>query len=223
MRRRIVWFAAIALVILYLLATPLLRAAGHYLVTNDTPEKADAIVVLSGSFPDRILEAIDLYQAGLAPLIVLCREPENGGFRKLRERGVVLPRGYELNQSVAEQLGVPSSAILVVDRADRSTFSEARRVLDFVLRRGISKVLLVTSKFHTRRAAAIYRHLAGGRLQIIMRPTRYDAFDPDVWWHDRLWIRRVIIEYQKFLLFELFDRWRVKSIADAAPEASAGA
>jgi len=216
MRRRILLVGAVLGLALYLTATPLLRAAGRYLVTEETPEKADAIVVLSGSFPDRILEAVDLYAAGFAPLIVLCREPENAGFKQLRERGVVLPRGYELNQSVAEQLGVPSDAIIVVDRADSSTFSEARRVLDFLSRRGIAKILLVTSKFHTRRAGAIYRHLAGGKLRIITRPARYDRFDPDRWWRDRLWVRRVVIEYQKLLLFELFDRWRVE------PEMAAG-
>jgi uncharacterized SAM-binding protein YcdF (DUF218 family) len=216
MRRRIAVLAAIVLLAAYLMATPLLRAAGRYLVLDEPLEKADAIVVLSGSFPDRILEAVDLYAAGMAPQIVLCREPENGGFRQLRERGVVLPRGYELNQAVAEQLAVPSEAILVVDRADRSTFSEARRVIDFVLRRGFTKVLLVTSKFHTRRAGAIYRHLAGDRLRIIMRPTRYDSFAADEWWRDRLWIRRVVIEYQKLLLFQLFDRWRVAPRGEAA-------
>jgi len=216
MRRRILVVGAVLGLALYLTATPLLRAAGRYLVTDETPEKADAIVVLSGSFPDRILEAVDLYAAGFAPLIVLCREPENFGFKQLHERGVVLPRGYELNQSVAEQLGVPSDAIIVVDRADSSTFSEARRVLDFLSRRGIAKILLVTSKFHTRRAGAIYRHLAGDKARIITRAARYDRFDPDRWWRDRLWVRRVVIEYQKLLLFELFDRWRVE------PEMAAG-
>lgn len=210
MGRRFTVLGALFALGLYLAAAPILRAAGEFLVTDEAPERADAIVVLSGSFPDRILEAVDLYQAGLAPLIVLCREPENAGFKQLRERGVVLPRGYELNQSVAEQLGVPSAAIVVVERSEGSTFSEARRVLDFVARQGVETILLVTSKFHTRRAGVIYRHLAGDRLRIITRPARYDRFEPESWWRDRMSTRRVLIEYQKFLLFELYDRWRVE-------------
>lgn len=208
--RRILALAAVFALGLYLAATPLLRAAGHFLVTDEPPQRADAIVVLSGSFPDRILEAVDLYHADLAPLIVLCREPENAGFKQLRERGVVLPRGFELNQSVAEQLGVPAAAIIVVDRSETSTFSEARRMLEFLARRHIESILLVTSKFHTRRAAAIYRYLAAGQIRIITRPTRYGRFQPDSWWHDRMSTRRVLIEYQKLLLFELFDRWRIE-------------
>ena len=63
---------------------------------------------------------------------------------------------------VAEQLGVPPSAIEVLERGGDSTYAEALTVLDEVLRRRYRAILLVTSKYHTRRAAEIYRLLAGG-------------------------------------------------------------
>ena len=45
--------------------------AGRLLVVADPlPARADAIVIMAGSVPDRVLEVADLYQAGLAPLIV---------------------------------------------------------------------------------------------------------------------------------------------------------
>src|SRR5438876_613593 len=45
-----------------------LLAAGRMLVVADPlPPRADAIVILGGSIPDRTLAAADLYRAGLAP------------------------------------------------------------------------------------------------------------------------------------------------------------
>lgn len=71
-------------------------------------------------------------------------------------------------------------------------------------------MLLVTSKYHTRRAAAVYRHLAAGELEIVTRPARYGAFEPEAWWRKRMSIRRLLIEYQKLALFYLWDRWKIE-------------
>ncbi|MGH7790144.1 MAG: YdcF family protein [Candidatus Binatia bacterium] len=221
-RRAILLGAAATLIALAVLALPLLAAAGRYLVEESPPEHADAIVVLTGSYPDRIIEAVALFREGFAPHLILCREPQNAGFRRLSELGVTAPRYYELNRSVAEQLGVPPAAISVVDRPAGSTYSEAELVIEYVLARGYTSILLVTSKYHSRRAARIYRHLAAGKLRIIVRPARDDDFQPDGWWRDRASTRRVIIEYQKLLTFLLLDRWKLSPVRVATPSPVAG-
>jgi len=216
MLRRIVTLGLLLLG-LWLASDRLLAGLGRFLVADQPPEAADAIVVLSGSFPDRILEAVDLYQAGHSREIVLCREPENAGFRVLRERGASVPRIYENNISVARQLGVPEERITVLERSAGSTFTEARVVLRYLAEREARSMLLVTSKFHTRRAGAIYRHLAGGRIRVITRPARHGGFDPDNWWRRRMSIRRLLIEYQKLVLFHLWDRWKITPELAPAP------
>jgi uncharacterized SAM-binding protein YcdF (DUF218 family) len=219
-RRRGIAIGLGALLALAVGALPVLRAAGRFLVEDDPPQHADAIVVLSGSYPDRILEAVALYREGWAPHIILCRELENAGFRKLRDLGVRVPRVFELNRMVAEQLGVPADAISVLERPAGSTSSEAEVVLAYVLQRGFRSILLVTSKYHSARAGRIYRHLARGRVAVIVRPARDDDFEPEGWWRDRASARRVAIEYQKLLAFLFVDRWRgspVVPVAAAAP------
>ena len=47
------------------------RYAGDGIVAVDPPEKGDLIIVLMGSGPDRILGAVDLYEQGYAPCIVM--------------------------------------------------------------------------------------------------------------------------------------------------------
>jgi uncharacterized SAM-binding protein YcdF (DUF218 family) len=222
--RRALAIAAGALLVLALFALPLLRAAGRFLVEDDPLQHADAIVVLTGSYPDRIIEAATLYREGWAPRIILCREPENSGFRKLQSLGVKVPRLFELNASVAEQLGVPAAAITVLDRPAGSTYSEAEVVLADVLQRGYRAILLVTSKYHSSRAGRISRYLADGRVQIIVRSARDDDFQADGWWRDRPSTRRVVIEYQKLVTFLLLDRWLLPPVrgdaAAATPEPS---
>lgn len=193
---------------LYVLHVPLLCAAGRFLVEEDPLRSADAILVLAGSIPDRALEAAALYQEGYAPRILFSREPVSPLFAQTHALGVMLPRAYELNRWVAEQLGVPPAAIGEVGGTGQSTLAEAREIVRELLAEGHRDIVLVSSKLHTRRSALIWRHVAAGELRIIVRPSRYDPFDPDSWWRQRTWGRRVVFEYQKLLFFLLVERWR---------------
>ena len=175
--------------------------------------RAEAIVVLSGSLPDRMLEAVDLYQAQLAPRIILARERSLPGLAALRERGGNLPELYEENIAVGQQLGVPATAISVLPHPGASTMGEAQAVIRYLQAQGIKSVLLVTSKTHTRRARMIFRRLAGGRIAIAACPSPYDPFSAESWWHDRAFVRRVVTEYGKLLIYLLIDRWRPHPLA----------
>lgn len=194
----------------YAFRAPLLTAAGGYLIADQDPRPAEAIVVLAGSTPDRILEAVDLYNKGLAPLIVLTRGSESPGIGPLRERGVHMLEPHEENASIAEQLGVPPAAIVVVEGGAGGTVTEAQVVVDDLRTKGIKSALIVTSKMHTRRAGWIYRGIAGDDIAFTTCASRYDSYDPADWWRHRGQTRRVVIEYQKLLVYWLRDSWRLK-------------
>lgn len=187
-----------------------LRAIGGFLIVRDETHPADAIVVLSGSVPDRILEAVDLYQAHLAPRIILTREKPLPGLAALRARGATLPEHHEQNISIAEQLGVPADAIRVMPTATTSTLAEIKALVPYLTEQNVHSILLVTSKAHARRARLTFRTLAGPNLRIAVCPSRYDPFSADQWWHERGLVRRAVIEYGKLLNFVLVDRWFVK-------------
>jgi uncharacterized SAM-binding protein YcdF (DUF218 family) len=211
--RRALIAAAVLLVATVVAAPRVLPAVGWFLIEDDPAAHADAIVVLAGSYPDRILEGVQLYHDGVAPRILICPEPDTAGFRRATELGVKIPRPYDINRMVAEQLGVPPQAIEILHHGGDSTFGEAEAVLAEALRRGYTSIVLVTSKYHTRRAAAIYRFLAAGKVQVSVRAARDDDFRPERWWRDRLSARRLIIEYEKWVSFLLVDRWRFSPVA----------
>lgn len=185
-----------------------LRHMGHFLVIEQPVRRADAIVMLSGSIPDRILEAVDLYKEGLAPRLILTQEGALPGAAALRAKGATLPEHHELNLSVADQLGVPRAAINLVTTPAWSTLTEAQAIIDYLKQERLHTVILVTSKAHTRRAHLTYEQLGKGELEFIVRPSRYDPFDPDTWWQRRPYVRRVVIEYIKLLNYLLLDRWK---------------
>jgi uncharacterized SAM-binding protein YcdF (DUF218 family) len=221
MRRavRLVLLGLGACVAVYVARQPVLTAVGSFLVEKGPLRPADAIVVLGGSRPDRILEAIDLYQAGWAPRLVLTRGKPSAGIEALRARGGHMAEPHEVNVSIALQLGVPAQAVVVVSRASESTATEAEAVIRYVLQKEWQRVIVVTSKLHTRRAGWIYRTLAAGSVEVVMRPSRYDAFDSAQWWQSRTFTRRVVIEYQKLVVFAFRDSWRSRSLdGDVAVE-----
>ncbi|MBI1818362.1 MAG: YdcF family protein [Deltaproteobacteria bacterium] len=188
---------------------PLLTAVGAYLVVDEPRDRAEAIVVVSGSVPDRMLEAVELYRGGLAPAIVLTREDEAPGVAAARARGVEVPDRHDVNVSVATQFGVPASAIVTAPGHATSTRSEAEIAVAFLRHAGIHRVLLVTSKLHARRAGMIFRSVAGNSVQFTVCASPFDTYDPATWWHHRAFVRRVIFEYQKLLLWKVWEQWRV--------------
>jgi uncharacterized SAM-binding protein YcdF (DUF218 family) len=200
--------AIAAAALMYAARRPALRALGNFLIVRDATHAADAIVVLSGSLPDRMLEAVDLYQAHLAPRVILTREPLLPGLAALRRRGGNVPEHHEENLMIAQQLGVPADAITVIPTPVSSTIAEARLVVDYLHAQGLKSVLLVTSKTHARRAGMTFRQVAGDSVQIAVCPSPYDPFRAEDWWHERGFVRHVAIEYGKLLYYICIDRWR---------------
>lgn len=178
----------------------ILRWVGRYLVTENPLEKAGAIVALSGDGGvARTLEAVRLYQDGYAPKIILTHQILPKGYEALPRLGIKVPEERDIQLMILEKLKVPRAAILqIAERAD-STQSEMiylARVLD---RHRVRSVIVVTDKSHSTRARKILDRTTGGRIVIISRPSRYDAFNPEGWWRSRRDAKEVLAEYEKLV------------------------
>jgi uncharacterized SAM-binding protein YcdF (DUF218 family) len=182
---------------LYYCRDSILISLGRYLVTEYPLERADAIAVLAGSVPDRILEAIDIYKGRYAPIIILTKEEKPPGYDELLSLGIKVPEGHDINQMIAVRLGVPASSIIILDERTDSTYSEEQALYDFLRKRNLKSVILVTSKYHTTRATKLFNFITDGRIKLITRPSKYDTFDPKNWWKIRRDIKQVLFEYQK--------------------------
>jgi hypothetical protein len=110
----------------------------------------------------------------------------------------------ELNRDVLLQLGMPPSVLIIPDRIHDNTAEEAQTLRDLVVRNRWHKVILVTSKYHLRRAwLASRRELRGLDVRLIRRGSRYDNATPSRWWRRRADIRFLLSEVPKLVAYEL--------------------
>lgn len=177
---------------------------GRYLQREDPLEKADVIYVLGGARVERWLEAYDLYRAGYAPLIMLSPERAEPAETRIRAQGIRFPSTPELQRDALLQLGVPPSAILAPGGWVDNTAQEGNLLRTTAQARQWKRVIVVTSKYHTRRSGfALRRALDGTGTAVVMRASRHDPSHPAAWYRSRAEIRFVGSEWQKLVLYRL--------------------
>ena len=181
-----------------------LEHVGNYLAKEDPLQKGDAIAVLAGTRMDRPLEALDLYLQGYAPRIVLTYDTRERSLDSLPARGVVIPRDADIARDTLTRLGVPAGAIIQPSRIHDNTAQEAQTLRSLAQEHGWRRIIIVTSRYHLRRAAfAIRREMQGTGIEIEMRGTRYEPAHPSRWWSTRQDLRWVLDETAKLIAYEL--------------------
>ena len=167
----------------------LLTAAGGYLVEDDGPRKAGAIVVLGGDqYGDRTLKGAELGKENYAPFVLVSGPPGLVRYASLDEI------------EFAEQHGYPAGFFreghLPGDAA--STRTEAQFLGKMLEKQGVHSILLVTSNFHSKRAAKIWREV-NPKLAVTVVPSvdpeRY--FTPETWWKTRPGQKMFLYEWLK--------------------------
>jgi len=149
-RRAIIPVTVLALVVASIALG--LSRLGHWLVVADPLDHARAIVVLSGHVPFRAIEAASIYRQGWAPEVWLTKAERPAEEAALARLGIRYVQGEDYSREVLERLGVPLSAIRLMDEGIKTT---AVKLIGRELKRiGGEKVILVTSKPHSRRVRA---------------------------------------------------------------------
>lgn len=143
-----------------------------YISPSDSLEKADVIVAISGGDTEaRTREAIRLYHEGWAPHLLFS--------------GAALdplsPSNAQVMRDIAESEGVPLYAIDIAERAGNTAenAAESQVIIDEF---DYSKVILVTSPYHQRRAYMEFRNRFGDDVDIINHPVEDDSDWSRQWW-----------------------------------------
>jgi uncharacterized SAM-binding protein YcdF (DUF218 family) len=204
LRTAVRWTILALLLLIAAVASWLLTYGGQYLQHEDPLGKADAIFVLAGTRLERPLEAVDLYKEGYAPLVVLSPGRPEPGEALLRQRGIQYPSETELQRDALMRSGIPATAIAATNGYVDNTAQEANLLRGMVTTNHWRRVIIVTSKYHTRRAAFAFRRgLKGTGAEIVMRASKYDPSDPANWWRYRADFRFASSEWQKLILYRL--------------------
>ena len=182
-------FVLVVLVLLFFFSPQILTALGNFLVQTEIPAKADAVVILAGDWTgERVLKGAELVKQGYAPIAYMSGPNLVYG---VNEADLAIAYG------VAQ--GYPARYFEAMRTNALSTRDEADYFYRELSRRGIHKVLLVTSNFHTHRAAIIFRGRFGSSIEVhpVAAPSPY--FDPGRWWKDREGRKTFFFEWSKMI------------------------
>lgn len=174
---------------------PLLRAAGRFLVIDDDAGEVDAIVLMNGSISTRPYLAAELYRRRPSP-VLLARLADTEEVRM-----GVIPNVSDATVTLLERLGVARGDIHLLGAEGwvAGTWSEALLHRDFLVEQGLTRIVVVTDAFHTRRARWVFRRLAGNGLSVCCAATPFTRELAGSWWASEYGVVQVVVEYLKFL------------------------
>jgi uncharacterized SAM-binding protein YcdF (DUF218 family) len=174
----------------------LTRTAG-FLVVNEEPAPCDLIIVLSGG-DERIVHGIRLYRAGYAAKVWL-------SFGRSEAPDVFDIASVHFSRAVdfIRSQGLTAQDMVIDERA-LSTYDEARLAKEYVTQRRLLSAIVVSSPFHMRRTAMIFRRVfrdTAVHLTFCGVPLDDEKLSLDRWWtreRELIWVNN---EYCKLLLY----------------------
>jgi uncharacterized SAM-binding protein YcdF (DUF218 family) len=179
--------------------TVVAAAAARFLIVRAPLEKADAIVVLSGSsaYRERTQKAAQLFREGRAPRVLLTDDHTRGGWDNAQQRN---PFFVERAKDELIKGGVPQDRIEIVPGVAVSTRDEAFIIRDYAARERLKSVLVVTSAYHSRRALrSLRKAMVDTGTTVGIEPTDNGA--QVFWWLQLEGWRNVGGEYAKLIYY----------------------
>jgi uncharacterized SAM-binding protein YcdF (DUF218 family) len=189
MRRWLV--AAGILIVLGLAGALVFFKIGTWLMVQDPLTRADVIIVLSGSLPERAVQAAEIYKAGYADQVWV--SPPISPVDELKSMNISYLGEDFYNEKVLLAEGVRPDAIRLLDQPSANTEEEVREISKWLHANNFHRAIVVTSKPHTRRVRTIWGKLIGTDPHLIVRFAASDPYDGAHWWrhtHDALEVVR---------------------------------
>jgi uncharacterized SAM-binding protein YcdF (DUF218 family) len=189
-------FVFVALALSFI--TSLLCLAGFVLV-QDEPQHADAIVILGGNADVRAPRAFELAREGYAPVIFLDMETDETYYHT-----PTLKLAHDWIQTLPPDIA-SKIRICPVNGAE-STKDETAATKKCLDDAGVRSAILVTSNYHSRRARIIFQEKIPS-VRFSVASADDPVFEPH-WWRQREWAKTMLAESSKFVWYEAVDRWR---------------
>jgi len=204
-------FFLLSIFFLIFFAAPIFTCIGKFIVVDEIPTEADAIVVLytGVDYYPRLIEAARLYREDFAKTIIINGNRKTDVLRRIEKKGFRPSCHWARDHiQILELYGVPEAEIVAVSAEDAfDTISEARAVGKAIIDKNIRSIILTTSKFHTRRAKHIWQTAFQGQIAVTIVAAKSDPYQPSGWWKEGRQIRWVMAEYGAWVYY-LWHRLR---------------
>jgi len=151
-----------------------LSAIGYWLERPVELGQADAIVVLGGGWPERMLYGVTLYRQGWAPELWFTGNlpiPATSSFT-----------AEQLVRDFASAQDVPGTAIRLLPTTN--TWEDGREIATLARQEDVQSIIVVTDWHHSRRALCVIRKwLTGSNVTVFFSSPPILTSSPDNWWH----------------------------------------
>ena len=149
-------------------------------------QKADAIVVLTGG-KGRVEEGVRLFRAHRAEFLIFV-----GVDPSVRKSDLYLPKP-----------GDPPADKVILEKSSRNTLENSIFGRDVIVRRGVHSILLITSRYHLKRASILFRNSLPRDITIIPYPV--DSVNlKESWWNHGGSFQLLFREFYKYCMFRMF-------------------
>lgn len=159
--------------------------AGQFLIVNQPPQNADAIIVLSCAPVEelklRLEHACFLYQVHYAPWLILSGE------------SVIC----KIMRDDALKEGIPLKDIITEDKSF-STYENALNTKAVMISHGFKSAIVVSSEYHMRRTQILFNKLYKGTgIQLTYSAAEIPYYNPSCWWGNKQSTEATFTEYCK--------------------------
>lgn len=170
------------LVIVVLVGLGFVFGIGFFLSPQNALQLSDAIVVVSGGETElRVEEGVKLFNEGWADVMIMSGASRDAGLSNAAAMKLL-----------AVNAGVPAGQILVEEESS-TTFENAYNTAAIIEREKFSRIILVTSPYHQRRAYTVFRKaLAKYPVTIINHSALDSDWRKNGWWRNG-WARELTI------------------------------
>ncbi len=194
---RLIIITVVTLLLLILFRNPLLKATGQFLIYESELKKSEVIFVLSGGGFDRGNEAVKLYEAGWARKIVCTGENIPTIFYAV---DLAYPESEVTWRNITRQ-GVPEEAVELVIEGT-STKEEVDLIIDYCTSNKIKRIIILSSKFHTRRIQReIFPPFEGTDIEVLLHGAPSSLFNEMAWWENEHGLINLNNEYIKLFYY----------------------
>lgn len=148
--------------------------------------KTDAIVVLTGG-KGRVVEGVRLYRERTARYLIIV-----GADPSVRKTDIYQPKP-----------GDPSPDGVILEKSSRNTLENAIYGRDVINRFNIHSILLITSRYHLKRATILLRNALPGNCAIYPYPVDSSNLK-ETWWNHGRSFSLLFSEFYKYCMFRVF-------------------
>ncbi len=153
---------------------------------RQTAKKADAIVVLAGG-KGRVEEGVRLFREKRAGYLIFV-----GVDPSVRKSDLYPVKGGDL-----------SAQNVILEKSSRNTLENSLYGRDVIASRNIRSILLITSRYHLKRASILFRNSLPKDIDIIPYPVDSTNLK-ESWWNHGGSFHLLFREFYKYCMFRMF-------------------